>query len=78
MQGPAPIARLGLKMNYSICLLDAGGRTKRTDFGPFDNDVAALAQARTEVADSPIVEVWKDDRLVARFYRDPEPSEVVQ
>lgn len=61
-------------MNYSICLLDAGGRTQRTEFGPFDDDGAALAQARTEVSGAPIVEVWSENRLIARLYRDP-PSE---
>lgn len=64
-------------MNYSICLLDVGGRTQRTTYGPFDNDTAALAQARTEVAGSPIVEIWKDYHLIARLYREP-PSEVIQ
>lgn len=60
-----------MTMNYSICLLDAGGRTQRTEFGLFDDDAAALIQARSEVEASPIVEVWKDNRLVARLYRDP-------
>lgn len=64
-------------MHYSICLLDAGGRTQRTTYGPFDDDTAALAQARTEVAISPIVEIWKDYRLIARLYREP-PAEVMQ
>jgi len=64
-------------MNYSICLLDIGGRTQRTTYGPFDDDIAALVQARVEVAVSPIVEIWKNDRLVARLYREP-PSEVIQ
>lgn len=65
-------------MNYSICLLDAGGRTQRTSFGPFDDDAAALAQARTHVAAFPIVEVWKDYRLVARLFREPVTAEAVQ
>ncbi len=58
-------------MNYSICLLDKAGRTQRTRFGPFDDDVAALAQARSEVPDAAIVEVWKDDHLLARLFREP-------
>lgn len=58
-------------MNYSICLLDAGGRTQRTDFRSFDNDAAALIQARAEVPGSAITEVWSDFRLVARLFRDP-------
>jgi hypothetical protein len=65
-------------MNYSICLLDADGRTQRTDYGPFDDDAAALTQARTEVSASPIVEVWKEYRLVARLFRDPPKVQVVQ
>lgn len=77
MQGPEPIAVSVLRMNYSICLLDTGGRTQRTTYGPFDSDTAALAQARTEVAISPIVEIWNNERLVARLYREP-TSEVIQ
>lgn len=65
-------------MNYSICLLDAGGRTQHTSFGPFDDDIAALAQARTQVPSSAIVEVWKDCQLVARLFRDPPPAEVAR
>lgn len=65
-------------MNYSISLLDAGGRTQRTSFGPFDDDAAALAQARTQVPGSAIVEVWKDYRLVARLFREPPPEEVLR
>lgn len=64
-------------MNYSIRLLDAGGRTQRTSFGPFNDDAAALTQARSHVAGAPIVEVWKDYRLVARLFREP-PAEVLQ
>ena len=65
-------------MDYSISLLDAGGRTQRTASGSYTDDDAALAQARTEVAASPIVEVWKDDRLVARLFRELPASEAVQ
>jgi hypothetical protein len=65
-------------MNYSISLLDAGGHTQSTVFGPFDNDASALAQARTEIADSPIVEVWKDYQLVARIFREPAAAEALQ
>ena len=57
-------------MNYSICLLDEGGRTLRSEFGPYHDDAAAVAQARTEVAGSPIVEVWKDYQLVERLFRE--------
>jgi hypothetical protein len=65
-------------MNYSICLLDAGGRTQRTSFGPFVDDAAALAQARTQVPGTPIVEVWKDYRLLARLFREPPPTAALQ
>jgi hypothetical protein len=58
-------------MNYSICLLDTGGRTQSSQFVNFDDDGGALAQARHAVRGSPIVEVWKDGRLVARFYQEP-------
>lgn len=57
-------------MNYSICLLDAAGRTQRTQYGPFDDDSAAVAQAQTEIPKSAIVEVWKNGALVARLYRE--------
>lgn len=61
-------------MDYTIRLLDAAGRTRRTVFGPFDDDVAALAQARKAVPDNEIVEVWKDNNLLARLFREPEGS----
>jgi hypothetical protein len=63
-------------MNYSICLLDAGGRTQHTSFGRFD--AAALAQARTQVAGSPIVEVWKGYKPVARLFREPQTAEALR
>lgn len=65
-------------MNYSICLLDAAGRTQHTSFGSFDADAAALTQARTQVPGSPIVEVWTDNRLVARLFREPPTAEALQ
>jgi hypothetical protein len=65
-------------MNYSICLLDAGGRTQHTSFGPFDDDAAALAQARTQVTGSPIVEVWKGYKLVVRLFREPQTAQAPQ
>jgi hypothetical protein len=58
-------------MNYSICSLDEGGRTQHTQFGPYDNDAAALAQARVDLAESAIVEVWKGDHLLERLFLDP-------
>ena len=65
-------------MNYSICLLDEGGRTQRTAFEPYEDDAAALTQARTQVAGSTIVEVWKGDNLLARLFRDPPSEELMQ
>lgn len=61
-------------MNYSICLLDAGGITQRTLFGPHEDDAAALAAARALMVSSPIVEVWKNELLVARLFREPQAS----
>ncbi|MEQ1812694.1 MAG: hypothetical protein ABL889_22395 [Terricaulis sp.] len=57
-------------MNYSICLLDSGGRTQHTHFGAFDNDGVALAQARSDLKTSSIVEVWKDELLLARLFQE--------
>lgn len=61
-------------MNYSICILDAGGRIQRTQFAPYEDDGAAVAQARTELPSAAIVEVWKHETLLARLYRDPQPA----
>jgi hypothetical protein len=58
-------------MNYSICLLDAGGRTLRTELSAYSDDAAALVRARTEVVTSPIVEVWKGELLLTRLLRQP-------
>jgi len=65
-------------MSYSICLLDAGGRTQHTAFAPYQDDAAALARARAQVVDSAIVELWKGDHLLARLFRDPPREELVQ
>jgi hypothetical protein len=65
-------------MNYSICLLDKGGCTQRTQFGPYEDDAAALVQARKDVDSSPIVEVWRGEQLVARLFRDPQRGEATQ
>lgn len=68
MSGKAPV-------NYSICLLDAGGITQRTTFDPYEDDAAALAAARALIASSPIVEVWKNELLLARLFREPQAGE---
>lgn len=65
-------------MNYSICLLDKGGRTRRTAYGPYDDDAAALAHAHTEIPGSAMVEVWKEEHLLARLFRDPPVPETAQ
>ena len=57
-------------MNYSICFLDAMGRTLRSEFDAFDNDEEALTYGRAGVPDNDIVEVWKGEGLLARLFRD--------
>lgn len=58
-------------MNYSICYLDDGGRTQRSEVLPFDDDATALQYARNELHGAPLVEVWKNYLLVARLNRKP-------
>ena len=65
-------------MNYSICLLDEGGRAQRTAFEPSEDDAGALTPARAQVADSAIVVLWKGDHLFARLFRDPPAEELMQ
>lgn len=61
-------------MKYSILILDKSGRTLRTEFSEFENDATALAQARVEVSDADIVEVWKGNDLLSRLHREKRGS----
>jgi hypothetical protein len=57
--------------NYSICYLDAGGRTQNSEFLPFEDNGVAIDFARIGLLRSAIVEVWKDNNLVSRLFREP-------
>jgi hypothetical protein len=57
--------------NYSICYLDAGGRTQNSELLPFEDNRTAVDFARIGLVRSTIVEVWKDNDLVSRLSRDP-------
>jgi hypothetical protein len=59
--------------NYSFCYLDAQGRTETSTFLPFDNKAAAIEFALTGMTSHAIVEVWLDNKLVERLYRDKAP-----
>jgi hypothetical protein len=51
--------------NYQFYLLDRLGRTARPPrIVPFENDAAALAEARKTIEDRTI-EIWQGDRCVA-------------
>ncbi len=60
--------------NYSICYLDARGHTQSSEFLPFDDNGTAVGFARIGLIRSDIVEVWKDNDLVERLFRDPSPD----
>lgn len=62
--------------SYSIRYLDAGGHTQNSEFLPFEDNRIAVDFARIGLVRSAIVEVWKDDDLVERLYRDPPPAHV--
>ena len=55
--------------NYSVCYLDAQGRTKTSEFLPFDDNRSATDYARIGVIRSPIVEVWRKGDLVVRLFQ---------
>src|SRR6185436_17967483 len=61
--------------NYSIGYLDSEGRTEGSQLLPFDDNKAAIDYARIGVVRNAVVEVWKDNDLVTRLYRDaPQPN----
>ena|SRR5690242_16541586 len=62
--------------NYSVRYLDKGGRAVRSEFMPFDTNPAAVAYARIGLLRNDVIEIWRDDNLVTRLYRE-EPSTVV-
>jgi hypothetical protein len=57
-------------MNYAIRYLNERGITERSEFLPFDTDGAATEHARTDLRRHFIVEIWKDETLVSRTFRD--------
>lgn len=57
-------------MNYAIRFLDETGHTKRSEMNAYDNDAAALAYARSAFSGHHMIEVWKNDALVARLLED--------
>ena len=62
--------------NYSICYLDSAGHTQSSELLPFEDKRSAVDFARIGLVRSAIVEVWKDNDLVERIYRDPPPARV--
>jgi hypothetical protein len=62
--------------NYSICYLDAAGRTESSEFLPFEDNRSATDFARIGIVGHAIVEVWKSADLVVRLYRDAPPAVV--
>ena len=59
--------------NYSVCYLDAQGRTQRSEMLPFEDNRAAIDFARIGMISHAIVEVWCDNNIVERLYRNREP-----
>ena len=62
--------------NYSLCYLDALGRTQRTEYLPVENDKDAVNFARIGIVANAVVEVWKDNDLVDRLYQKHRPTGV--
>lgn len=61
-------------MNYAIRYLNERGITERSEFLPFDTDVAATAHARIELPRHFIMEIWKGDNLLTRTFRDAQAN----
>lgn len=57
-------------MNYSIRYLNERGITERSEFLPFETDGEADAHAQGDSSRHFIVEVWKDEHLLSRTFRD--------
>lgn len=60
--------------NYSICYLDALGRTRRSELLEFEGDDAAIGHARAGLIGNAIVEVWRNNTLVTRLYQAASPT----
>lgn len=58
-------------MNYSIRYLNERGITERSEFLALDSDAEATTHAKVDLHRHFIVEVWKDDDLLSRTFRDP-------
>jgi hypothetical protein len=57
-------------MNYSIRYLNEKGITERSEFLALESDADAADHARLDLPRHFIVEVWKDDHLLSRTFRD--------
>jgi hypothetical protein len=57
-------------MDYSIRYLNESGITERSEFLPFETDADAGTHVQSELKRHVIVEVWKDDNLLSRTFRD--------
>lgn len=60
-------------MNYSICYLHDSERAQRSEFAPFDDDAAALQNAREELDSTPPAEVSRNYVFMDRL--DPAPRQ---
>jgi hypothetical protein len=61
--------------DYSIHRLDAMGQLLTTEQLPFANRNAAISFADQLRPANAIVEVWSEDALVIRMFRDPPPAD---
>ncbi len=57
-------------MNYSIRYMNEKGVTERSEFLAFETDAAASDHAKADSRRHSIVEVWKQDSLLSRMFRD--------
>ncbi|MEQ1493678.1 MAG: hypothetical protein ABL932_24355 [Terricaulis sp.] len=61
-------------MNYSVKYMNAGGITERSEFLPFETDAEASAHALIDLPRHFIVEVWKENALVKRTFRETQKN----
>jgi hypothetical protein len=57
-------------MNYSIRYLNERGITERSEFLALTSDSEATDHAKIDPRQHFIVEVWKEDKLLSRIFRD--------